>query len=177
MCPRWRVSPASHKEGAILSSDSNFRLAERRRTWQDPGLVAPPIEETQARLAERRRAVAERWSRLEATIDARREAPYRELKAEVTPLTVMRPYAVGAEQPVVQALSAAVAEVTGKRPVATGMAASSDARWIFLDGRIPTVNFSFGNRSGHLPNEYVEIEGYIANIKAYALTNLLLLAA
>ncbi len=56
------------------------------------------------------------------------------------------------------------------------MVASSDARWIYLDARIPTVNFSFGNESAHLPNEWVDVEGYINNVKAYALASLLLLA-
>lgn len=106
----------------------------------------------------------------------RADERYHDLEVELQALSVMRPYAVSPDQPVVMALAAAVSEATGHVPEATGMPASSDARWIYLDGRIPIVNCSFGNASGHLPNEYVDLEGYLANIKAYAWTNLLLLA-
>ncbi len=106
----------------------------------------------------------------------RADTRYHDLNAEVETLALMRPYAVSPDQPVVLALATAVTEATGRIPEAMGMAASSDARWIYLDGRIPTVNCSFGNASGHLPNEYIDIDDYIANIKAYAWTNLLLLA-
>jgi acetylornithine deacetylase/succinyl-diaminopimelate desuccinylase family protein len=106
----------------------------------------------------------------------RADERFATLQADVHVLSLMRPYAVNPDQPVVRALGMCVADVRGEQSNAIGMPASSDARWLYLDGHIPTVNYSFGNDSGHLPNEYVDIDGYIANIKVYALASLLLLA-
>ena len=69
-----------------------------------------------------------------------------------------------------------VEQVTGHKPQPIGMPASSDARWIYLDGKIPIVNFSHGNESGHLPNEYVDLQAITDNVKSYALLALMLLA-
>lgn len=98
-----------------------------------------------------------------------------DLKFEIVPLSVMRPYAVDATQPIVQALSRCVEASTGATPKHIGMVASSDARWIYLDGQIPVVNFSHGNASGHQPNEYVDLQAIVDNVKSYALLTLLLL--
>lgn len=115
--------------------------------------------------------------RIRAAIDnLRADERYASLHTEIEVLSLMRPYAASPEQPVVQALGMCVEDITGKTPAAVGMPASSDARWLYLDGHIPLVNYSFGNDSGHLPNEYADIEGYIQNIKIYALASLLLLA-
>lgn len=99
-----------------------------------------------------------------------------DLEFEIVPLSVMRPYSVDPHQPVVQALSRCVETSTGTAPTPIGMVASSDARWIYLDGRIPIVNFSHGNHSGHQPNEYVDVQAIVDNVKSYALLSLLLLA-
>lgn len=99
-----------------------------------------------------------------------------DLVFEIVPLSLMRPYAVDPNQPVVQALSRCVEASTGNVPKPIGMVASSDARWIYLDGRIPIVNFSHGNASGHQPNEYVDVQAIVDNVKSYALLTLLLLA-
>jgi acetylornithine deacetylase/succinyl-diaminopimelate desuccinylase family protein len=117
-------------------------------------------------------------AQVEQAIEAlRAEERYRALDAQIAPLSISRPYAMSADQPIVQAVALAAEDVLGERPTPQGMQASSDARWLYLDARIPTVKYSFGNDSAHLPNEYMDIEGYIKNIEVFALTNLLLLGA
>ncbi|HEY0247648.1 MAG TPA: ArgE/DapE family deacylase [Gryllotalpicola sp.] len=93
---------------------------------------------------------------------------------EVT--SVMRPYAVDYRQPVAQMLQRCVEESTGTEPYMVGMPASSDARWIYLDAKVPIVNFSHGNDSGHQPNEYVDLDAIVGNVTSYALLTLMLLA-
>lgn len=114
---------------------------------------------------------------VERVLDGLRAAhPYLGgLDVTVHPLTVGRPVYVSPEEPLVGLLAGAVREVTGTEPIAEGMVATSDSRWIVHDGRIPTINFSMGNESGHQPDEYVLIDDYIRNIKIYALTALMLL--
>jgi acetylornithine deacetylase/succinyl-diaminopimelate desuccinylase family protein len=105
----------------------------------------------------------------------RSEDGLADLVYEIEAMSVMRPYAVDPAQPVAQALARCVAESTGKQPTMVGMPASSDARWIYLDGRVPVVNFSHGNESGHQPNEYVDLAAIVGNVKSYALMTLLML--
>lgn len=98
-----------------------------------------------------------------------------ELSYELEPMSVMRPYAVDPDLPLTRMLERCVTETTGSAPQLVGMPASSDARWIFLDGRIPVVNFSHGNESGHQPNEYVDLQAITDNVASYALLTLMLL--
>lgn len=114
---------------------------------------------------------------IRSALDALRgEADLADLDYELEPLAVMRPYAVDPAQPVAQALARCVTETTGHPPELTGMPASSDARWIYLDAKVPVVNFSHGNESGHQPNEYVDLDAILQNVKSYALLTLLLLS-
>jgi len=97
------------------------------------------------------------------------------IQVEAKPLLIIRPYSVNNQEPIVLYLSEAIKEVLHFKPEAKGMFASSDARWIYLDAQIPTVNYSLGNDSGHRANEYVRIQDYKDNIKIYALLALMLL--
>ncbi|MBX6350385.1 MAG: M20 family metallopeptidase [Clostridia bacterium] len=114
---------------------------------------------------------------LERVLDAQRAAdPYLGgLEVEVRPIAVGRPVAISPDEPFVGLLATAVEAVTGTRPRAEGMVASTDARWIVHDAGIPTVNFSMGNHTGHQPDEYVGVEDFIQNVKIYALCALMLL--
>ena len=96
-----------------------------------------------------------------------------EVDVELTNLA--RPSFMQPDEPLVQYMSRAVAEVTGQEPLAQGMQATSDSRWILLDAGIPIVNFSMGNDSGHRPNEWCGIQDLIDNVKIYALASMLLL--
>jgi acetylornithine deacetylase/succinyl-diaminopimelate desuccinylase-like protein len=149
----------------LISGDFKLNVVPDTCTL-DVGLRFPPSYTADQVLAHVQRTID----------DLRAQPEHRDLDVEISILAVMRPYAMDPNQPVVQALGMAVESVTGKAPAARGMVASSDACWIYLDAHIPTVNFSFGNESAHLPNEWVDVEGYIANSKASALTNLLLSA-
>lgn len=87
----------------------------------------------------------------------------------VEPLTVARSSSILPEEPIVKYLQTCVQDVLGVYPVAEGMEATSDSRWILLDAGIPIANYSVGNDSGHMPNEYAAIDDLIQNIKVYAL--------
>ncbi len=115
---------------------------------------------------------------LERVLEGLRAAdPYEGgLDVRIRPVTVARPVFISPDEPFVGIMRAAVTEVTGQTPVAEGMVATSDSRWIVHDAGIPTVNFSMGNESAHRPNEYVLLDDYINTIKIYALVALMLLA-
>lgn len=112
---------------------------------------------------------------LERALDKVRAAD-PDLNVVVKPKTIARPSFSSPEEPIVRYLSASVEHVLGQKPVAEGMMATSDARWILLDAHVPIVNYSLGNGSGHMPNEYIVVDQYIQNVKIYALAALLLLA-
>lgn len=97
------------------------------------------------------------------------------LDVSVKVLSVGRPVFTSPDDPFVKVMAKAVSDVTGNIPYAAGMVASSDARWIVHDAAIPTIMFSMGNDTAHVPNEYVLLEHYIDNIKIYAETALMLL--
>jgi len=114
---------------------------------------------------------------VEKTLDQIRASnPYNGgFQVDVKPILIIRPYSVNNQEPIVLYLSEAIKEVLHLEPNAKGMFASSDARWIYLDAQIPTINYSLGNDSGHQPDEYVRIQDYKDNIKIYALLALMLL--
>jgi acetylornithine deacetylase/succinyl-diaminopimelate desuccinylase-like protein len=110
----------------------------------------------------------------EIVAEARAQDPtVGEVDVELTNLA--RPSFMQPDEPLVQYVSRAVTEVTGQEPLAQGMQATSDSRWILLDAGIPIVNFSMGNDSGHRPNEWCGVEDLVDNVKIYALMCLLLL--
>lgn len=86
-----------------------------------------------------------------------------------------RPSYVPKDLPLVIYMQRTVEAITGRYPVAEGMEASSDSRWLVLDAGIPTVNFSMGNSSGHMPNEWAGIQDLLDTTKVYATMALLLL--
>jgi succinyl-diaminopimelate desuccinylase len=102
-----------------------------------------------------------------------RDPAIGEVDVELTNLA--RPSFVQPDEPLVRWMSRAVQAVTGVDPRPEGMEATSDSRWILLDARVPIVNFSMGNDSGHRPNEWCGVEDLIQNVKIYALMCLLLL--
>ena len=89
--------------------------------------------------------------------------------------SVGRPMITDANDPFVKVLQRAVFDVTGEMFPAFGMTASTDARWLVNDAKIPTILFSLAESRSHVPNEFVIIEQYIQNIKIYAETALMLL--
>jgi len=110
----------------------------------------------------------------EIVAEARAQDPaIGEVDVELTNLA--RPSFMQPDEPLVQYMSRAVTEVTGREPLAQGMQATSDSRWILLDAGIPIVNFSMGNDSGHRPNEWCGVQDLVDNVKIYALMCLLLL--
>ena len=90
-------------------------------------------------------------------------------------LSISRPVFTDPEEPLVKLMSRVITDVTKVVPKPEGMVASSDARWIAIDAKIPTVCFSMGNASGHGPNEYIILDQYIENIKIYAQAALMIL--
>lgn len=101
--------------------------------------------------------------------DVAYEHPYLGgVQTDVEVFAVGRPYAQKPDEPIVQFLRESANSVLGYRPDAIGMHATSDARWLVLDGGIPTVNYAAGNETGHQPNEYIDLEGYFDTIRIYA---------
>jgi succinyl-diaminopimelate desuccinylase len=96
-------------------------------------------------------------------------------EVDVELVNLARPSFMQPDEPLVQYMSRAISEVTGQEPLAQGMQATSDSRWILLDAGVPVVNFSMGNDSGHRPNEWCGVQDLIDNVKIYALMCLLLL--
>lgn len=90
--------------------------------------------------------------------------------------SVGRPMITAVEDPFVQVLSRAIKDVTGEDYPAYGMTASTDARWLVNDAKIPTILFSLAESKSHVPNEFVILDQYIQNIKIYAEIALLLLS-
>src|SRR5919197_4632498 len=96
-------------------------------------------------------------------------------QVDVELANVGRPSFIDPNDPLVHYMRRAASEVEGRDVPARGMLATSDSRWILLDAGIPVVNFSMGNDSGHLPNEWAGIQDLVDNTKIYALAALLLL--
>ncbi|MEG6508871.1 ArgE/DapE family deacylase [Methyloligella sp. 2.7D] len=72
--------------------------------------------------------------------------------------------------PIVDAVSRAYTEVTGKDPVISGRQGAADTRFLNSYGETPTVIFGPGSTAVmHSDNEYVSIEDYITAIKVMAL--------
>ena len=98
------------------------------------------------------------------------------LEYSVNVRSLGRPMITDANDPFVKVMQRAVLDVTGEEFPAFGMTASTDARWLVNDAKIPTILFSLAESRSHVPNEFVIIDQYIQNIKIYAETALLLLS-
>ena len=98
------------------------------------------------------------------------------LEYSVNVRSLGRPMITDANDPFVKVMQRAVLDVTGEEFPAFGMTASTDARWLVNDAKIPTILFSLAESRNHVPNEFVIIDQYIQNIKIYAETALLLLS-
>ena len=90
-------------------------------------------------------------------------------------INLARPSATDPTEPIVSYLQASVREVRGETPRFHYGRHTSDVRWLLLDAGIPVAGYSCGNDSGHMANEYVDLEDYIQNVKIYTLLCLLLL--
>lgn len=78
---------------------------------------------------------------------------------------------VGAESPVVTALSRALVDVLGAPPEIGGKDGGTDAAWIYQAARIPMIHFSPGEgRFVLAADERVEVEAFLAAIEALVLT-------
>lgn len=111
-----------------------------------------------------------------ASLDGLRKRPeLHDLDYDLETMSLARPYYIPPGHPLALAMARCARETTGSDPVIEGNVASSDARWICLDAEIPVVSFAHGNQSGHQPNEYVDLDAIVANVKSYALLTLLML--
>lgn len=73
--------------------------------------------------------------------------------------------------PVVDLVSRAYTEVTGKEPIISGRQGAADTRFLNKYGDTPTVIFGPGSTAVmHSNDEYVSIEDYITSIKVMALS-------
>lgn len=78
------------------------------------------------------------------------------------------PYLIAENEPVVQAIVAAVEEVVGAKPDILGKAGCTDASHIFHRGAVPTVIFGPGNEKlAHMADECVEIEHLVAAVSIF----------
>lgn len=75
------------------------------------------------------------------------------------------------EHPVVDLVSRAYTEITGKQPVISGRQGAADTRFLNLYADTPTVIFGPGSTAVmHANDEYVSIDDYITAIKVMALS-------
>ena len=75
------------------------------------------------------------------------------------------------EHPIVETVSKAYTEVTGKKPTISGRQGAADTRFLNKYANTPTVIFGPGSTAiMHANNEYVSIEDYITAIKVMALS-------
>ena len=75
------------------------------------------------------------------------------------------------DHPIVETVSRAIHEITGKAPVISGRQGAADTRFLNLYGNTPTVIFGPGSTAVmHADDEYVSIDDYITAIKVMALS-------
>jgi acetylornithine deacetylase len=73
--------------------------------------------------------------------------------------------------PIVQIVSNAYREITGKQPTISGRQGAADTRFLNKYANTPTVIFGPGSTAiMHANDEYVSIEDYITSIKVMALS-------
>lgn len=73
--------------------------------------------------------------------------------------------------PIVETVSRAYTEITGKEPVISGRQGAADTRFLNSYGNTPTVIFGPGSTAVmHANDEYVSIDDYITSIKVMALS-------
>ncbi len=73
--------------------------------------------------------------------------------------------------PIVETVSRAYTEITGKQPVIGGRQGAADTRFLNSYGKTPTVIFGPGSTAVmHADDEYVSIDDYITAIKVMALS-------
>ena len=74
------------------------------------------------------------------------------------------------DHPIVDTVSRAYTEITGKAPVISGRQGAADTRFLNLYGDTPTVIFGPGSTAVmHADDEYVSIDDYLTSIKVMAL--------
>lgn len=83
------------------------------------------------------------------------------------------PAGIPEDDPIVQTLSAAYSDLTGKSPTLQGMPYGADMRLLVYEGQTPTLLFGPGDiRNAHRPNEYVPIADLEFVTRSLALTAL-----
>ena len=75
------------------------------------------------------------------------------------------------EHPILEDVSGAMLELTGKRPPVKGVPYGADMRLLVNEGGIPTILFGPGDvRQSHRPDEYVPLDDLLLATRALALT-------